>query len=85
MKGLQLQVDKLQGLLAAKRAYDEAILSINKCVDAGALTPGEAEAQRAEADAALNAAKEASGVAATRTDIDTQEGEEKENPAGEKS
>jgi hypothetical protein len=85
MKGLQLQVDKLQGLLAAKRAYDEAIVSINKCLDAGALTPGEAEAQRAEADAALNAAKEASGVAATRTDIDTQEGEEKENPAGEKS
>jgi hypothetical protein len=84
-KGLRMQVDKLRGLLAAKRAYDEAIVSINKCVDAGALTSGEAEAQRAEADAALNAAKEAAGVAATRTEIDAQEGEEKENPAGEKS
>ena len=83
--GLQMQVDRLQGLLAAKRAYDEAIVSINRCVDAGVLTSGEAEAQRAEADATLNAAKEAAGVAAARTKIGTQEGAEKGKPAGEKS
>ena len=83
--GLQMQVDRLQGLLAAKRAYDEAIVSINRCVDAGVLTSGEAEAQRAEADATLNAAKEAAGVAAARTEIGTQEDAEKEKPAGEKS
>ena len=83
--GLQVQVDRLQGLLAAKRAYDEAMVSINRCVDAGVLTSGEAEAQRAEADATLNAAKEAAGVAAARTEIGTQEGAEKGKPAGEKS
>ena len=80
--GLQMQVDRLQGLLAAKRAYDEAIVSINRCVDAGVLTSGEAEAQRAEADATLNAAKEAAGVAAARTEIGTHEGAEKQKPAG---
>ena len=83
--GLQMQVDRLQGLLAAKRAYDEAIVSINRCVDAGVLTSGEAEAQRAKADATLNAAQEAAGVAAARTKIGTQEGAEKGKPAGEKS
>jgi hypothetical protein len=83
--GLQMQADRLQGLLAAKRAYDEAIVSINRCVDAGVLTSGEAEAQRAEADATLNAAKEAAGVAAARTEIGTHEGAEKGKPAGEKS
>jgi hypothetical protein len=83
--GLQMQVDRLQGLLAAKRAYDEAIVSINRCVDAGVLTSGEAEAQRAEADATLNAAKEAAGVAAARTEIGTQEGAEKQKPARQKS
>jgi hypothetical protein len=80
-----MQVDRLQGLLAAKRAYDEAIVSINRCVDAGVLMSGEAEAQRAEADATLNAAKEAAGVASARTEIGTQDGEDKENSAGEKS
>jgi len=89
MKRSQMQLEgllaakrqQIEGLLAAKREYNEAIVSINKCVDAGALTSGEAEAQRAK----VNAAKEAAGIAATRTDIGKQEGEEKENPAGEKS
>ena len=78
-------MEKLEGLLAAKRAYDAAVLSIKKCVDAGALTAGEAEAQRAEAAAALHAARESFGVAAgtEMSEIEVQEGEKEEKPAGE--
>ena len=35
-----------QALLTAKRAHEDAVVWINKCVDAGVLSPPEAEAQR---------------------------------------
>ena len=65
----------------AKRVYDEAIASINKCVDAGALAAGEAEVQRAEAAAALLCAASAAGQAigiAVGAQIDMQEGEKED-------
>jgi hypothetical protein len=65
----------------AKRVYDEAIASINKCLNAGALAAGEAEVQRAEAAAALLCAASAAGEAigiAVGAQIDMHEGEKED-------
>jgi len=57
------QSARLQKLLEAKLAHDQALSCIDQCVDAGALSVHEAATQRDQAAAALDAEKDNAGVA----------------------
>jgi len=59
------QAERLQALLSAKREHDEALATIEKCAAAGALTPEEAAAQKAQAAAALGRARAEAGLGGT--------------------
>ena len=56
------QAARLEALLRAKSEHDAALDVVAQCVAAGALTPGEAAAQRAAAADALQRAKDAAGL-----------------------
>jgi len=57
------QAHLLQELMHAKKQHDEALDTIKMCVDAGALTLGEAEAQQAQANATFQRARAEAGLA----------------------
>jgi hypothetical protein len=59
------QAQRLRALLSAKKEHDEALVTIEKCAAAGALTPEECAAQKAQAAAILNKSRAAAGLGAT--------------------
>ena len=79
------QAKRLQALMHAKKQHDEALDTIQKCSDAGALTPGEAQAQQAQANATFQRARAEAGLAGRDDQEDSKnKGDEKEGtPNGE--
>jgi len=57
-----MQAERLQRLLAAKKEHGAALISIQACVDANALTAAEVERQKDIAMAELETAREAAGL-----------------------
>ena len=84
------QAQRLQALMDAKKQHDEALDTIRKCMDAGVLTPGEAEAQQAQANATFQRARAEAGLAGrddqeeSKNEGDKQEGKPKGEGGGSK-